>query len=63
MSNPLIFGALILLPLLAILLMNLFRAVRLAADLARQEEEAAIRQTLEDRKAKNASDTAEDKAK
>lgn len=58
LSNPLIFGGLILLPLLAILLMNLYRTVRLAADLARQEEETAIRQALEDLKAKNASGTA-----
>lgn len=56
LSNPLVFGTLILLPLLVILLMNLYRAVRLAADLARKEEEAAIRQVLEEIQAKQTSD-------
>ena len=56
-SNPLVFGLLILLPLLAILLMSLFRSVRLAAKLARQEEEAAVRKALEEIQAKRSSDT------
>lgn len=48
LSNPLVFGALILLPLLAMLLRNLYRSVRLAEKLARQEEEAAVQQALEE---------------
>ena len=45
LSNP-------LLPLLGILLWNLWHAVKIARDLARQEEEAAIRQALEEIQAK-----------
>lgn len=56
LSNPLVFLGLILLPLLVILLTNLYRAVRLAADIARQEEEAALRQALEELKAKQNQD-------
>ena len=52
MSNPLVFGIIILLPLLVILLMNLYRAVRIAADIAKKEEEEAVRQALEEMKAK-----------
>lgn len=48
LSNPLVFGSVILLPLLGILLWNLWHAVKIARDLARQEEEAAIRQALEE---------------
>ena len=48
LSNPLVFGTVILVPLLGILLWNLFRAVKIAKDLARQEEETAIRQALEE---------------
>lgn len=59
LSNPLVFGAVILLPLLVILLMNLFRAVRIAADIAKQEEEEAVRQALEAVKAKKASEQKE----
>ena len=55
LSNPLVFGAIILLPLLIILLMNLYRAVRLAADISKKEEEEAVRQALEEIKAKKAS--------
>ena len=56
LSNPLVFVGLILLPLLVILVMNLYRAVRLAADIAKQEEEAALRQALEEIKAKQNQD-------
>lgn len=56
LSNPLVFVGIILLPLLVILLTNLYRAVRLAADIARQEEEAALRQALEELKAKQNQD-------
>ena len=52
LSNPLVFGIIILLPLLVILLMNLYRAVRIAADIAKKEEEEAVRQALEEMKAK-----------
>ena len=52
LSNPLVFGVIVLLPLLIILLMNLYRAVRIAADIAKKEEEEAIRQALEAIKAK-----------
>lgn len=48
LSNPLVFGTVILVPLLGILLWNLLRAVKIAKDLARQEEETAIRQALEE---------------
>lgn len=52
LANPLVFGSLILLPLLIILLSNLYRAVRIAADIAKKEEEAAVRQALEEIKAR-----------
>lgn len=52
LSNPLVFGTIILLPLLVIMLMNLYRAVRIAADIAKKEEEEAVRQALEEIKAK-----------
>ena len=52
LSSPLVFGIIILLPLLAILLMNLYRAVRIAADIAKKEEEEAVRKALEEIKAK-----------
>lgn len=52
LSNPLVFGIIILLPLLVILLMNLYRAVRIAADMVKKEEEEAVRKALEEIKAK-----------
>lgn len=52
LANPLVFGIIILLPLLIILLMNLYRAVRIAADMAKKEEEEAVRKALEEIKAK-----------
>ena len=52
LANPLVFGIIILLPLLVILLMNLYRAVRIAADIAKKEEEEAVRKALEEIKAK-----------
>ena len=52
LSNPLVFGTIILLPLLVILLMNLYRAVRIAADIAKKEEEEAVQKALEEIKAK-----------
>ena len=52
LSNPLVFGIIILLPLLVILLMNLYRAIRIAADIAKKEEEEAVRKALEEIKAK-----------
>ena len=59
LSNPLVFGTIILLPLLVILLMNLFRAVRIASDIAKKEEEEAVRQALEAVKAKRESEQKE----
>lgn len=52
LSNPLVFCLVIMLPLLGILVMNIYRTVRTAAKLARQEEEEAIRQAIEAVKAK-----------
>lgn len=52
LANPLVFGIIILLPLLIILLMNLYRAVRIAADIAKKEEKEAVRKALEEIKAK-----------
>ena len=59
LSNPLVFGVIILLPLLIILLTNLYRAVRLAADIAKKEEEEAVRKALEEIKAKKHSEDRE----
>ena len=57
-SNPLVFGLAILLPLAAMLIANLVRALRSAAQLAKEEEEEAVRQALE--ALKNRSETHED---
>ena len=51
-SNPLVFGLAVLLPLVLMLIGNLVSAVKAAARLAREEEEAAARQALEELKAK-----------
>ena len=59
LSNPLVFGSIILFPLLAILLLNLYRAVHLALDIAKKEEEEAVRQALEAVKAKQNADSSE----
>ena len=56
LANPLVFGIIILLPLLIILLMNLYRAVRIAADIAKKEEEEAVRKALEEIKAKQSAE-------
>lgn len=48
LSNPLVFIGIIALPLVILLLMNLWRAVRIAADIAKKEEEAAVRRALEE---------------
>ena len=58
-SNPLVFGLVILLPLAAMLIANLIKALRTAAALAREEKEAAVRQALEAMKAR--SEAKEDK--
>lgn len=47
-SNPLVFGLAILLPLAIMLIGNLVSALRSALLLARKEEEEAVRQALED---------------
>ena len=46
-SNPLVFCLAVLLPLAAMLIANLVRALRSAMRLAKEEEEAAVRQALE----------------
>ena len=51
-SNPLVFGLAVLLPLVLILVGNLVSALKSAARLAKEEEEAAVRQALEELKAK-----------
>ena len=48
LANPLIFIPVILLPLFIILLSNLIRTVRLAKQMAKEEEEAAVREALEE---------------
>lgn len=54
-SNPLVFFGIVLLPLLVILLLNLWRAIRIAADMAKKEEEEAVRKAVEAIKAKQQS--------
>ena len=46
-SNPLIFFPLILLPLVILIIMNLVHTYRMAAAIAREEEEQAIREAVE----------------
>ena len=57
-SNPLVFCLAIVLPLFGMLIGNLISALRSAAKLAKEEEEAAIRQALEEMKKR--SETVED---
>lgn len=51
-SNPLVFGLAVLVPLVLILVGNLVSALKSAARLAKEEEAAAVRQALEELKAK-----------
>lgn len=51
-SNPLVFGLAVLVPLVLILVGNLVSALKSAARLTKEEEEAAVRQALEELKAK-----------
>lgn len=51
-SNPLVFFPLILVPLLVILILNLIKTYRMAASIARQEEEREIREAIENAKKK-----------
>ena len=51
-SNPLVFGLAVLVPLVLILVGNLVSALKSAARLAKEEEEAAVRQALKELKAK-----------
>lgn len=51
-SNPLVFFPLILVPLLILLILNLVKICRMAANIARQEEEQAIREAIEAAKKK-----------
>lgn len=48
LSNPLVFLPLVLLPLVVLILLNLFKAIKTTRELMRQEEEAAIREALEE---------------
>ena len=57
-SNPLVFGLAILLPLVSMLIANLVRALRSALRLAKEEEAEAMRQALE--AIKNRTDTHQD---
>lgn len=51
-SNPLVFFPLIVIPLLVLLILNLIKSYRMAANIARQEEEKAIREAIEAMKKK-----------
>lgn len=57
LSNPLIFLPLIVLPLLVILLSNLIRTIKVTRTIAKEEEEAAIRQALEEIKNRKKEDS------
>jgi hypothetical protein len=48
LANPLIFIPVILLPLAVLLLRNLWHTISLARQIAKQEEERAIRQAMEE---------------
>lgn len=52
LSNPLIFLPLIVIPLAVILLSNLIRTIKVTRKLVREEEEAAIREALEEIKSR-----------
>ncbi|MDD6188788.1 MAG: signal peptidase I [Clostridiales bacterium] len=51
-SNPLVFFPLILVPLLVMLILNLVKTYRMAANIARQEEEREIREAIEEARKK-----------
>lgn len=53
-SNPLVFFPLILVPLLVLLILNLVKTYRMAANIARQEEEEAICEAIAAAKKKRA---------
>lgn len=48
LSNPLIFITLIIIPLFVILFMNLIRTIRYTKRLMKEEEEAAVREAIEE---------------
>lgn len=48
LSNPLLFIPLVVLPLLLILVGNLIKTIKVARGIAREEEEAAVREALEE---------------
>lgn len=56
LANPLIFIPVILIPLFIILFTNLIRTIRLAKQMAKEEEEAAVREALEEIKRKRQKD-------
>lgn len=52
LSNPLIFIPLIIVPLMILVIMNLVKSVKLAKQIAHDEEEAAVREAIEEIKNK-----------
>lgn len=58
-ANPLIFVPVILVPLFLILLTNLLRTIRLAGKIAKDEEQAAVREALEELRRKKEQDEKE----
>jgi signal peptidase I len=62
-SNPLIFVPVVLLPLACLLIGNLIHTVRLASRLAREEEQAAVRQAVEELRRKQQAQTADPQTK
>jgi signal peptidase I len=61
-SNPLIFVPVVLVPLAGLLLGNLIHTVRLASRLAREEEQAAVREAVEELRRKRQAQTAAEAA-
>lgn len=52
LSNPIVFIPLIIIPLAILVLLNLIKSVKLAKQLAKEEEEAAVREAIEEIKNK-----------
>lgn len=62
-SNPLIFVPIILLPLAVILISNIVRTVKLASKIAKDEEEQAVREMLQQMKEQRAANVQEEEQK
>ncbi|MBU5480523.1 signal peptidase I [Blautia sp. MSJ-19] len=60
-SNPLIFIPVILIPLAVILVSNMIRTIRLAGKIARDEEEAAVREAIREIQEKRQKEKTSDK--